>query len=720
MNPPAMLITAWAILLACQGPTSGAQPTTAGSDVDSPRFEIQHATDDVRLRLQMVARDVDRGDWQSALQMLIQGIDEIGDELYQVRPDRLVPVRTVLQSQIASLPGPALESYRLLVDQQAEEWFAEAVANVDPRPLEWVVRRAFCSSWGDDALVALGDLAASRGWYATARHYWRRVHGGVGATRDADDAPGQLARSAPYLVYPDSGMHHAMLHARLILADVMADDWASAASGVDLFRRRYRHAEGELAGRHGPLVETLDQVMSEARDWPPPPISADWPTYCGTAARQRAIAPADRVIESVAWRYAVDAAHGGELPEDSVSATSSSEAFQARRRQAEPRWYPIVVDDLVLINDGRGIVGLHMGTGEPAFGGSTARVFSADSRQEVRAGDASTSQLIRHETLSAYDDHVYARVGEAGRIVCLDLSRQGKLVWQRAPDHDRGTFEGTPVADDTAVYVAMTVGHPEYEHFVVCLDARDGYPRWRTRIGRSDGRRSQSLIDDLLTLAEGRLYYNTNEGVVAALCPDDGSVVWIWTHDKGGVSPAKIQEKHPTRPSPAVFADGMLLVAPCNDRRVFAVTAATGYLRWTTQIDEPYRDIIGTVSGLIVVAGEALWGLDQRSGSVQWKWPERPTRERLPRARPVLVGQSVLWPAQQALYAVEIPVRPDAAVSRPRASRLELQNYAPGNMLYAQEHLIIAGARRIDCVAYAAKENGNQRRGPERAERKRD
>ncbi len=717
MNPPSLLIAAWALLLACQGPSRGAEPAAPVNEVGAAAFEVQHVTGDVQLRLQGASRDAKRGDWPSALEMLIACIDEMGDDLYRVAPDRFVPVRTFLQGRIASLPAPALESYRSLVDQQAGDWFAKGVADADRRPLEMVVRTAFCSSWGDDALIALGDMAASRGWYASARHCWRRVHVGVDAVIDAKDAPGRLSRCAPYLLFPDTVRQPAALQARLILADVMADDWASATNRFRLFRQRYSRVDGTIAGRRGPLVEILGQVMNDAQKWPPPATPTDWTTFGGAPGRQRVVTPADRVIKSVAWRYAVDRPDGGVRHANDVRATASPETPPERVRRADRRMHPIVLNDLVLVNDSRQIIALAIETGEPAFGGPTARIFSTDSQQAATRQSASALQFGCHDTLSAFDARVYARIGEAGRIVCLDLSRQGKLLWQTSPDHARGTFEGTPVADETAVYVGMTVGDPAYEHYVVCLDACDGYPRWRTRIGRSDGHRRDRQADNLLTLAEGRLYYNTNEGAVAALSPDDGSIDWLWTHSPD-TSLAATRGDIPKGPSPAVFADGFLLVAPQNDRRVFALSAATGCLQWTTVIDEPRLEILGTPSSAACVAGNGLWGLDLHTGAVLWKWPDHPAPELFPRARPVLVGDKVLWPAGQGLYAIEGAPRPGAAVPAAKASRLELEDYEPGNILYARGYVIIAGANRIDCAPYAAGENAVPRRGPARVERK--
>ena len=38
-----------------------------------------------------------------------------------------------------------------------------------------VVDELFCSTWGDDALLALGELALERADYAAARRSWEQI-----------------------------------------------------------------------------------------------------------------------------------------------------------------------------------------------------------------------------------------------------------------------------------------------------------------------------------------------------------------------------------------------------------------------------------------------------------------------------------------------------------------------------------------------------------------
>ena len=72
-------------------------------------------------------------------------------------------------------PPEGLEAYRRRVDSIAERWFREGIERLDESLLRRVTNEMFASSYGDDALLALGELALQRGDTAAARRHWRRI-----------------------------------------------------------------------------------------------------------------------------------------------------------------------------------------------------------------------------------------------------------------------------------------------------------------------------------------------------------------------------------------------------------------------------------------------------------------------------------------------------------------------------------------------------------------
>ena len=135
-------------------------------------------------------------------------------KLLGVTEHRYVGLGDYCQLQLATLPPEALKLYRSRVDPTAERWYADGVARHDRKLLEKVVGQAFASSWGDKALLALGEMALEAGDYAAARWYWERIV-------PAAPPPG-VAKTWPG--YPDTKLDLAMVRARLVLASILEGD----------------------------------------------------------------------------------------------------------------------------------------------------------------------------------------------------------------------------------------------------------------------------------------------------------------------------------------------------------------------------------------------------------------------------------------------------------------------------------------------------------------
>src|SRR4029077_21146921 len=127
-----------------------------------------------------------------------------GDRLAAIEPGRYVNVRSFADILISSMPAEGLKIYRARIDPQARRWFESAKRLRDEEGLEKVVRKAFLSSYGDDALLLLGELAWEAGALARARTYWEKLI--PAATPTTADIP--LA-----LKYPDSEIDSAQVQA---------------------------------------------------------------------------------------------------------------------------------------------------------------------------------------------------------------------------------------------------------------------------------------------------------------------------------------------------------------------------------------------------------------------------------------------------------------------------------------------------------------------------
>ena len=96
-------------------------------------------------------------------------------KLLAVTPWRYVNLSDACQMRLAALPPEALKLYRRRVDPVAQKWYEEGFARRDAKLLSNVVQQAFASSWGDKALMALGEMRLEEGDFSAARWCWERI-----------------------------------------------------------------------------------------------------------------------------------------------------------------------------------------------------------------------------------------------------------------------------------------------------------------------------------------------------------------------------------------------------------------------------------------------------------------------------------------------------------------------------------------------------------------
>ena len=158
-------------------------------------------------------------------------------------------VATRCQVLLSRMPKEGLAAYRRKVDPQAKRWFESWQRTRDASELERLLRQAYLSSFGDDALWALGEAAWDRGNYSGARLYWSQL---VPMPEEF-----RAAHLPTVLRYPDSNLDAASVVARLVLCSLMEGHRERAIEQQQQFVKLYPQAEGKLAGRQGRLAELL-------------------------------------------------------------------------------------------------------------------------------------------------------------------------------------------------------------------------------------------------------------------------------------------------------------------------------------------------------------------------------------------------------------------------------------------------------------------------------
>lgn len=510
----------------------------------SDTVHLDEADSGTRAHLERVKAYIADGQWDEAVETLRQVMETQGRKVVAAAPGRYVSVADYCHLQIAALPPQALKLYRDRVDPLAGKWLEDSRAVRDDGKLRQLVEQMFCSSWGDDALWALGEICLERGEHAAARAYWEALvpqppiiieaeqyrqateHGGLkpadfelltrwyrrdtslepplyklnDTARPSDADIAALVRiwtsqNIPprRLSYPDTTIPLAEIRARLTLLSILEGNLALARGEVAAFTQMYPEVTGVLAGRQTNLAKGLAALLAAAEKWPAVSRTSDWPTFGGNFARN-GIGQSFKEIGPPTWQIEF---------RDTVSADmANSRAFSYRRVAEDANallsYHPIVVGNLVLVANQQYVYAFDLKTGKPVWSGDPAKppgVIFDNETLESQPIRTHKGLGVPRFTLTAHDDKLYARLGSQvtsrpmetfdtspGYLVCLDLAAEGRLVWRVAPEGERWSFEGPPVVDGPNVYVAMRRSDVRPQSYVACLDAETGQQRWRTLV----------------------------------------------------------------------------------------------------------------------------------------------------------------------------------------------------------------------------------------------
>lgn len=643
--------------------------------------------------------------WDEAVETLIQVAESSGNKLLGVTERRYVSVRDYCNLQMSLLPPEALAAYRARIDPQARKWYEEGIAVHSRQPLLKVVDRAFASSWGDRALSALGEMALETGDYAGARAFWESVF-------PAPEAPAGVPRT--WLGFPDSKLPPAAVRARLVLTSILEGSSARAKEELGRLAQLHPSARGWFGGREGTYVAALEALLAESSRWSPRPVTTDWTTFAGSAARSKLL-PEKVDVGRVEWRIPL---------RETLPANKSIRGMRpVARRVAEDAaaplsYHPLLLGDLVLLNNQVEILAVDLRSGKPVWGLRGPTVYEDQFDEAVRALYNPADNLgVPRFTMTVHEGRLFARMGTAvtarphepavgggtSYLICLDLAAQGRLAWRVAPEQRGWAFEGSPLVESGNVYVAMRRSDIQPQVHVACYDAETGRLRWRQFVCAGETPARGLLCEttcNLLTLHRETIYVNTNLGAVAALSARDGRIQWVSLYPRVRQGDLLHPEPYTCRDlNPCVYDRGRLLVAPADSRRILAIDAATGQILWQTGAEvEDAVHLLGVAGDWLIASGHRIYWIslkEQDQGRVKHVWPD--SQERLGYGRGVLAGGSVWWPTRDRVYLFD-----QLSAQPKKVLLLEPRGASGGNLLVAPERLLIATHKELIALGETA------------------
>ncbi len=645
----------------------------------SGSVELDQVDSTVRGHIEQIDAYLADRQWEEAVEATRELMAVSPDRLIGVTPTRFVRLRDYLQLKLAGLPAEAIELYRRLVDPLARTWYEEGIARRNRALLGNVVQQAFVSSYGDDALLVLGDMALERSAYPAARWHFERIL--------PADLPADASRTWPG--YPDSDVDPAAVRARLVLVSILEGSDQRARDELAAFKRLHSEASGPFGGRQGNFAETLERLLAESAAWPEPRPDPDWRTFAGDFARSK-IAPVEIDAGHVVWRVALQKGPGGD-PHSPLPVT------------VPPAVHPLVVGDLVLAAAHNEVKAVRLASGKPAWG-QRETIFRAEMPGPTL--ESLPAATLGHPcyTMTADGNRLFARSGmplsmrpssrspapESGSLVCLDLAAEGRLAWTVTPE-EGWTIDGAPVVDGRQVYVAMRRSDVRPQAHVACFDAQTGRRRWRCFVcGAETPARGilHEATHNLLTLVDDTLYLNTNLGAVASIDAGQGRLNWVSLYPRAAeVDLARPAGHWQRQLNPCIYHRGTLLVAPADSPRIFAVDAASGQILWQTgeQVGD-VRHLLGVSGRHLIASGDRLYWIGIRratQGRLEHVWPEGDTQPAY--GRGLLAGRDVLLPTRDRVLVFD-----QATARLKKTILLEPLGAGGGNLLVAGQYLLIA------------------------------
>ncbi|MCH2114976.1 MAG: PQQ-binding-like beta-propeller repeat protein [Pirellulales bacterium] len=623
---------------------------------------LYEARDGERRLLDRLERFLEETHWQEAFDAGAQLLASDSGAVVAVGPELYISVQEYCHRLFSQLPGKPLEQYRQLVDEGAEVWYRRGIAQRDAPLLQQIVDHAFCSTWGDDALWALGEIALERGRYAEARRCWQRI------------SP-QIFSEPSGLCYPDSQMDLADLRARLLLVSVRARDWARAEEQLAELQLKHPAAVGKLGGRKVVYAEHLAALLERARGSSAVRANRDWPTFAGGSTRTSVAATAD---------------------------THYDQHF-ALVRGASREVFPLVVDGLLVYQDESAVLAVELATGTQRFA-IAQKVFEPASHR---------MRELPVPALAAAGDLVFGASGipvglrqggqaevAASALWGIDLDRDGAFMLQLTSEKAGVAFSSVMIGEPGQLLVALR-GHDRVARAAVgCYDLdsqRWSWQRWLCRANTPATGSSHRVAAALLTTDgdmhrgpavaadAGIVYWVTNLGAIAAVRADNGRILWIRTYPRVA-APLDAQGccAYYRGPNPGIYHCGRLFALPTDGKELLALDGVTGAVQWRRGLVSEDALLCGAHDGKLLLADAGLQILDAGTGKVIGASDELPLE-----GRAIIVGERILWPSGGKIHGLSLET------GRSAWEALPLPVSGAANLVASGDYLIVVQPSQI-------------------------
>jgi len=614
----AALLPGLALILACVARPAAAGEAAPPELPEGVAEEEEEEEIDVRVYLEedeeaegllrAAARLGEQGDWRRAIRTYMEVLDRFPNTVTRVAGRRRLrrPTRDLVLERLSRLPPEALDLYRVLYDRAAKAALDRARRTMDEAAIAKVADQYFVSTYGDDALILLGELTLARGEARKALACYERILRAYprGGEADAD------ARTA--------------LQLRAIQAAALALGPEAARARLKAARKGWNGAELRVGHERTEVAKRAEELIAAARDagtqFPGGPSgeAGGWPTFGVDGAH---LGRATHTIKPglMAWEFgkAKPAPPKQQYPSHFVRRPVATASKTVNLHAS----HATATRNRVYFASGSGVWAFEPMTGRlkwryvpknPTGVGMAFVTVDAGRAYAVFGGSGAVNQ-----------GNVWGGVrrgrqtkGRPPELVAF-TARGGKMLWSSADLKDKeerkllqgGQFACAPTAGTGTVYVPFVRHSSMTDAYLLAFDAATGRMVWSSFICAGfTMTRGSSHVGQPLARAGGSLYFVTDLGAAAAVDALTGAVRWIMLYDR--VEPAMDRNGRMIRGdasawegSAPIVVGPRLLVAPRDSNCLYALSTETGEILWRAPRGK-LRILLGAVGALAVCSGD--------------------------------------------------------------------------------------------------------------------
>ena len=603
------------------------------------------------------------------------------------------PVSQRVQRLLSQLDEEGLNAYRGRIDSVAEQLYREGQSRKDENLLARVVREFFASSWCDDALVSLGDLALERGHTAAARRWWRMLYAELNgpygesiadalAEIDPDVSPQRLGeawlkteRPESLVVCPSAEIDPADIAARIVVASLVEGNLRRAEIELRLLQAAWPDASGRIAGRDQPYAPALRALIDSQQ-------GTDRPSYSDSSVWLTSWA-LDSPIPLPERDLARDPQARQNLLRQQVIINQMNRGIRIVRAPALSDRGSITSVQMPVAGSNRAYYATLTGalrqidytdrSDSPAPFVEQQPALTQIAPNGNRLRNLRDSRRVHADTITHHQGVLYfveaqttitrgggrARADVNETLRGVDLDRELKEVFELRADKlaaesdDRTLkFAGPPSVHGQRLVVPLVTEGAGAQFSVGCFDTRSRR-LWLTPVGTGQYLQQMSQRPSArVSISGDTAYVSTNLGAVSALDLSTGHIRWVTRYPR--LAPENPRRKINTNPpSDLVLSGDQLFVAPSDSRRVIAIDTTTGLVRWTLELDSHAAHLLGMSGHSLVVGGDRLRSIDAVNGKEHFVWPDTDRSGIRGMGRGLLIGQEVFWPARDEIYVLD-------------------------------------------------------------------